>query len=308
MPELLWLYLTALLYYRTSASCVALAEALHTVLHDRWTRMLQGDWSGHTLLELAFRTLFVWERGYLILDDTVIPKPFATTIDGLAWVFSSQERKPVYGLSLVLLVWTTGTLRIPLGIRLWHKGGPSKYVLALEWLSYARNRLRCRPEYVLFDAWYPSKALLKRIRDYGWYFVCRLKKNRRFNGHAVRAYRRHPYWAATGRLTGGLKVLVVRHGAKYYATNRLMLPAAEVRRLYRFRSQIEEVIRVCKDQLSLTGCQARSERAQLHHITCCLVAFCVLERERHERQLSIYQLKRQLSLRVAPVRFLPWRG
>jgi putative transposase len=297
MPELLWLYLTALLYYRTTASCIALAEALQTVSHDRLTRMLQGDWSGHTLLELACRTLFVWERGYLMLDDTVIPKPFATTIDGLAWVFSSQERKPVYGLSLVLLVWTNGTLRIPLGIRLWHKGGPSKYVLALAWLSYARNHLRCRPESGLFDAWYPSKALLKRIRDYGWYFVCRLKKNRHFNGHAVQAYRRHPYWAATGRLTGGLKVLVVRHGAKYYATNRLMLPAAEVRRLYRFRSQLEEVIRVCKDQLSLTGCQARSERAQLHHITCCLVAFCVLERERHERQLSIYQLKRQLSLR-----------
>jgi hypothetical protein len=297
MPELLWLYLTALLYYGTSASCVALAEALQTVSHDRLTRMLQGDWSGHTLLELACRTLFVWERGYLILDDTVIPKPFATTIDGLAWVFSSQERKPVYGLSLVLLVWTNGTLRIPLGRRLWHKGGPSKSVLALELLSYARNRLRCRPESVLFDAWYPSKALLKRIGDYGWYFVCRLKKNRRFNGHAVRAYRRHPYGADRGRLSGGLKVLVVRYGAKYYATNRLMLPAAEVRRLYRFRSQIEEVIRVCQDQLSLTGCQARSERAQLHHITCCLVAFCVLERERHERQLSIYQLKRQLSFR-----------
>ena len=31
MPELLWRYLTALLYYRTSASCVALAEALETV-------------------------------------------------------------------------------------------------------------------------------------------------------------------------------------------------------------------------------------------------------------------------------------
>jgi putative transposase len=227
----------------------------------------------------------------------VIPKPFATAIEGLAWVFSSQERKPVYGFSLVLLVWTNGTLRIPLGIRLWHKGGPSKYTLAMELLSYARNRLHCRPEYVLFDAWYPSKTLLKRIRDYGWYFVCRLKKNRRFNGQAVRAYRRHPYWADRGWLSGGLKVLVVRYGAKYYATNRLMLPAAEVRRLYRVRSQIEEVIRVCKDQLSLTGCQARSERAQLHHITCCLVAFCILERERHERNLSIYKLKRQLSFR-----------
>lgn len=77
--------------------------------------------------------------------------------------------------------------------------------------------------------------------------------------------------------------------------NRLTLSAAEVRRLYRGRAQIEEVIRVCKDQLTLTGCQARSEKAQQHNITCCLIAFCVLERERYDRQLSIYKLKRQLS-------------
>jgi putative transposase len=295
MPMLVWLYLTALLYYRTAATCMAMGEALQIVSHDRLTRMLQADWSGQTLLESACRLLFVWERGYLILDDTVIPKPYATAMEGLAWVFSSTERRPVYGFSLVLLVWTDGTLRIPLSMRLWRKGGPSKYELALELLSYARNRLRCRPEYVLFDAWYPSKALLQRIRDYGWYFVCRLKKNRRFNGQPLRTYRRHPYWAETGRLTGGLKVLVVRYGAKYFATNRLMLPAAEVRRVYRIRSQIEEVIRICKDQLGLRGCQARSERAQLHHIACCLVAFCILERERHDRGLSIYKLSRQLS-------------
>ena len=84
MPALIWLYLTALLYYRTSVSCVALAEALETVSHDRLTRMLQADWSGQTLLELACRTLFVWERGSLILADTVLPKPYATAIEGLA--------------------------------------------------------------------------------------------------------------------------------------------------------------------------------------------------------------------------------
>ena len=302
MPELLWRYLTALLYYGTSASCVALAEALQTVSHDRLTRLLQAEWSGHTLLELAVRTLFGWQRGSLIIDDTVIPKPFATAIEGLAWVFSSQERRPVYGFSLVLLVWTDGQLRIPWGLRLWHRGGPSKYVLALELLSYARNRLRCRPEYVLFDAWSPSKALLKRIRDYGWYFVCRLKKNRRFNGQPLRAFRRHPYWAERGWLAGGVKVLVVRYGTKYFATNRLTLPAVEVRRLYRIRAQVEEVIRVCKDQLGLTGCQARSARAQLHHMACCLTAFCVLERERHDRGLSIYKLKRALSCNGRSIR------
>jgi hypothetical protein len=95
MPELLWLSLTALRYDRTSVSCVALAEALATVSHDRLTRWLQGAWSGQTLLELTLRTRFSWARGDLILDDTVLPKPFATALEGLAWVFSSPERKPV---------------------------------------------------------------------------------------------------------------------------------------------------------------------------------------------------------------------
>jgi len=135
MPTLVWLYLTALLYYRTSGRCVALAEALETVSHDRLTRMLQGDWSGQTLLERAFHTLFVWGRGSLLLADTVVPKPFATAMEGLAGVYSSQAHQPVSGFSLVLLVWTEGILRMPLGIRLWQQGGPAKYPLALELLS-----------------------------------------------------------------------------------------------------------------------------------------------------------------------------
>jgi hypothetical protein len=84
--------------------------------------------------------------------------------------------------------------------------------------------------------------------------VCRLKANRRFNGQPLQAHRRHPYWAETGRLTGGLKVLVVRYGAKYYATNRLMLPAAEVRQVYRVRAQIE----VCQTQpVKMSWCPRR---------------------------------------------------
>jgi hypothetical protein len=50
MPELIWLYLTAWLYDRTSGSGIALAEGRETVSHDRLTRMLQGDWSRPTLL------------------------------------------------------------------------------------------------------------------------------------------------------------------------------------------------------------------------------------------------------------------
>ena len=104
MPLLVWLYLIALLSDQTSATCVALAEALETVSHDRLPRLLRAYGSGPTLLEHVCRTLFVWEEGNLIFDDTVIPKPVATAMDGRVWVFSSQERRPVYSFSLVLLV------------------------------------------------------------------------------------------------------------------------------------------------------------------------------------------------------------
>jgi hypothetical protein len=66
----------------------------------------------------------------------------------------------------------------------------SKSALALEWLSHARKHRRGRPASRLFDAWYPSRALLTRMRDDGWSVVCRLKKKRRFNGHTVRPHRR----------------------------------------------------------------------------------------------------------------------
>ena len=307
MPEPLWIYLMALLYVTNVTTCSAIADAFDSVSHDRLTRMLQGTWSGHTLLNLALRLLFTVAGGYLIVDDTVVAKPYARLLGEAAWVWSNKDRKVLFGVSVVLLVWTDGQSRIPLAFRVWYKGGASKYDLALELLSYARNRLKCKPAFVLFDSWYPSKKLLKRIRDYGWYFVCQLKQNRRFEGRPLVRYLQQPYWHAIGCLSGDLKVFVVRYRRKYYATNRLTLTAQEVRALYRKRHEVEEVIRVLKSQLSLEDCQVGYKRvmaaqpspkvgAQTHHIALCLVAYLIVERERLDQGYTWRQLKRRLIL------------
>jgi putative transposase len=307
MPEPLWVYLMALLYFTNITTCVAIADAFDSASHDQLTRMLQGTWSGQTLFNLALRILFAVAGGDLILDDTVVEKPYARLLGEAAWVWSSKQRKVVFGVSVVLLVWTDGQVRIPLGYRVWHKGGASKFDLALELLSYARNRLKCQPQFVLFDSWYPSNKLLKRLRDYGGYFVCQLKKNRPFDGRALHAYRQQPYWQAVGALRGGLKVFVVRYRRKYYATNRLTLTAKEVRTLYRKRQEVEEVIKVLKSQLSLEACQGGYKRrgaapvqspprAQEHHIALCLIAYLVVERERLDQGVTWRKLKRHLIL------------
>jgi NADPH:quinone reductase-like Zn-dependent oxidoreductase/transposase len=221
--------LKALLYFTRVSTCATMTEALAEASHDRLTRMLQGDWSGQTLLPLALGALFPVAGGSLIIDDTVVEKPYARRLGEAAWVRASKHRKVVFGVSVVLLVWTAGQTRIPVAFRVWKKGGPSKSALALERLRSARNRRKCKPQVVLWDSGYPSKPLLKRRRDSGWYFGCQLKKNRAFAGRALPASLPQPYWQAVGELTGGLKVLVVRHRRKDYATNRLSLTAQEVR-------------------------------------------------------------------------------
>lgn len=312
MPEPLWIYLMALLYFTKVSTCSSIAEVFAEASHDRLTRMLNGGWSGQTLLDLALRVLFTVVGGYLIVDDTVVEKPYAELLSEAGWVWSSKRSKVVYGVSVVVLVWTDGQIRIPIGFRVWEKGGPSKFDLALELLSYARNRLKCKPQFVLFDSWYPSKALLKRIADYGWYFVCRLKKNRCFERVPLHQYLRQPYWQATGFLSGRIKVRVVKYRRTYYATNRLSLTAPEVRQLYRIRQEVEEVIRVVKSQLSLEGCQAGYTRptektthsqpqAQTHHIALCLIAYLIVERERFDQGMSWRRFKRHLILKRSQV-------
>jgi hypothetical protein len=135
MPEPLWVYLMALRYFTKVTTCSAMADAFDSTSHDRLTRMLQGTWSGHTRLDLALRALFTVAGGYLIVDDTVVAKPYARLLGEGAWVWSSKARKVLFGVSVVLLVWTDGQHRIPLAFRVWQKGGVSKYDRALELLS-----------------------------------------------------------------------------------------------------------------------------------------------------------------------------
>jgi len=305
MPMIVWIYLTVLLYYSRVTSCRAMAEAYGKVSHDSLTRMLTGDWDGQKLLNQTVPALFTTiSGGYLILDDTVIEKPYSEKLSEAAWVYSSRQKKTVFGISVVLLIWTNGRVRVPLAYRIWKKGGLSKSDMATEMLSYARNFLKLKPEFVLFDSWYGSERILRRIRDYGWYFICQLKKNRKFNSTALKKYRHQPYWTDSGCLTGGIKVCVAKYRRKYFATNRLSMDPKQIRMIYKFRWQIEEVFKLLKSHLSVENCQSgyqrkglpRCQTAQEHHFVLCLIAFPIIERESIVKNTTWQKLRLNLTL------------
>jgi hypothetical protein len=136
---------------------------------------------------LALRALFPVVGGDVSGDATIVEKPYAALREAAAWGWSTQHNQVVFGMPLVRLVWTNGQVRIPLALRVWQTGGPSKCDWALERLSYARKRRRGTPQFVLCDSWYPAQKLWKRIRDDGWSLVCQLKKHRIVEGRPLRA-------------------------------------------------------------------------------------------------------------------------
>jgi hypothetical protein len=81
----------ALLYFTNLTTCSAISDAFDSVSHDRLTRMLQGPWSGHILLDLALRTLFTVAGGSLIVDDTVVAKPYARLLGEAAYLSTSAS-------------------------------------------------------------------------------------------------------------------------------------------------------------------------------------------------------------------------
>lgn len=294
MPSKIFAYIKGLLVVSETATCTSIARVVEQS-HDSLARIIQDtrlEWQ--TLLSSFIRKILgKLSDGYLMIDDTVINKSFAKVIENIAWVFCSKEGRSVLGLNIVVLAWSNGTVTIPLAIKIWKEGGPSKYVLALQLLSYAKNILKIKPKYVTFDSWYSSKKILQRLQKYDWIFYTQIKRNRKFNGSQVQRRHRNPYWLETGTIDGNFKVLVVKNGKKYFITNNLTATKQQLLASYRTRWKIETMFRTLYNQLGLEECQARSLTTQTAHINLCFMAFVVLERARLETNQTSYQLRRE---------------
>jgi Transposase DDE domain/DDE superfamily endonuclease len=116
------LYLTGLIT-GSEVSATAISQALGEVSHDTLTRFLHGSWwTGRQLLVAAVRVVsWLGGEGWLIVDDVLIPKPYARVIAFCGWDFDHALRRNVCGLRLVFVVWCNGWLTVPLGFYVWQK-------------------------------------------------------------------------------------------------------------------------------------------------------------------------------------------
>jgi len=286
-------YLSSLLYTPWRHTLGILGGTICTS-HDTLTRLLRVKFSWNILLVMVL-TRFKRCRGYVIIDDTEIVKMFAKKIPLLSWLHSHSEGRYIYGLNLVVIAWTNGTVTIPFAFRLYHPdSGKTKIDLAVLLINFTMS-LGVQPEAFLFDAFYAAEKVLKTVRSYGIDYFTQAPKSRLLDGIPLKRQNGgRPYWTKMGTLRGGLKVMVVKVRRKYFISSRLTIKRHVLLAIYKLRWKIEEVFRFTKSELGLERCQSSTLQSQINHIGSCFMLYGLLQ------DIAVYPLNTKGVLTKLP--------
>lgn len=214
--------------------------------------------------------------GNLIVDDTSSPK-YASLQGLIRKLFIPSTSGYCQGYRVLLFLWEAGGIRFPVAFALWHSGSPSLQELALQGFSLLRNQASLKPQAVLADSGYGSQEIVKRLTDYGWPFISRFKKNQNLSGQWIGHLIPRGYGEVTGTLENHTNVKVIRRQRHFLQCNRMTWNARKIRDLYAKRWHIEEVFRILKSCLDLSGCQQHSIQRQVLYVLLCCVALACLE-------------------------------
>lgn len=298
LPEFIDIYLRALLSAPWRFTLVYLS-IFSQKSHDYLTRNLKEKYNFKELLKLLLSKQKL-DEGYVVIDETDVDKSFAPKMKGAGWIYSNRKKKHVFGFHLVTAVWTNQKQTIPLGWKIYQKGGEkTKLDLALELIKYVLFNLNIKPKAFLFDSFYASEEVLKYLISKKQIFVSQVHKNRHLDDEEVRQIEKgRPYWKKTGKLTGNIEVQAVKNKRKYFITNNIGITREEQLKVYKIRWDIEEIFRFAKKELGFEKCQSISLDAQNTHFGFCFLLSGLLQDIAEKTQMTVYQIKQQATLDV----------
>lgn len=255
------------------------------------------------------------KKGYLVIDDSVLDKPYSKKIPMVKKQYSGKHHGLVKGIDLVNMLWTDGDKMIPVDYRAYDmtRDGKTKNDHACEMLDYAEKR-GFSPEYVLMDSWYSSIDNLKNVHRKNWKFIAALKSNRLVSlvqGTYLHvseldwtSKQVHKVWLKAFGWVLVSKIVFVNGDITYVATNDLSLVNPETIRSHNdHRWKIETFHRGIKQCCGIERCYSTLERSQRNHILCAFLAFLKLEVERIQNGISWYEQKWSIS-RAATTNYL----
>ena len=144
---------------------------------------LSHDSVSRWLAETKTQPKDVWSAAKSEVLDTRLTKTRSKKIELVHPQYSGAEHGITSGIGLLNFLWVAEDGQVcPTDFRIWEpaEDGKTKNDHFREMLRMGKER-GINPEAVLADAWYSSLNNLKCIRDLGWNWVMRLKKNRKVN-------------------------------------------------------------------------------------------------------------------------------
>lgn len=153
-----------------------IAKCLGMASHDTLERVvMEKSWAAADIIAALITYTLTCSTGtpfmgYLILDDVIIPKRYAKKLAYAYWDYDYVNKKKIRCMRVVLLLWTNGSIKLPVGYALWHKKDSAfltergldyrtKNELAMELIT---KTVKCHIpfEYLTFDSWYASRGNL----------------------------------------------------------------------------------------------------------------------------------------------------
>ena len=158
-----------------------IAKQLDLASHDTLERVvMEKSWTVANIMSTLITYTLTFSSGapsmgYLILDDVIVPKRYAKKLAYAYWDYDYVNKKKIRCMRVVLLLWTNGYIKLPVGYALWHKKNSAfltergldyrtKNELAMELVTRAVE-CHIQFEYLSFDSWYASRANLKYLHN-----------------------------------------------------------------------------------------------------------------------------------------------
>lgn len=280
-------YVQGLLANAKRKTCIQMAFAL-CLSHDKLQRVL-GKYSIETdaidkyLLSSVKKYQTPENPGHLVIDDSCIPKPYATIMHGIEYVYSSLFGRTVKGFSYLFIVWTNGEITIPLNFAQWIPESlcddgqyKKKCKIAQTLTNQVKDKVSCKT--ILMDGLYQSIEMMIFLDTLGLTFYMRLPRNRTVSttkdGKPVslkmnkkfrlQKNQRSKTWKAYIK---GIFCYITAEKRKkrngeydtvYIVSNRRYHSPKTIIAIYEKRWYIEKFFRTAKQSLGLQDCQAIS--------------------------------------------------
>lgn len=292
---ILYQVLDAFINSISHSSLFSVWEQTKTCSYEELIEFFKEDYLNQDLILEAKDKLFNANEGYNVLDEIVLSKSKSGKHKFVKRRYKSAGGYIVPGVSIIVLVWTDGKIRVPLRFRI-QLNGEKHTESALYLMSWYRNKISKRINYITFDSAFASEKVLKRLEDYGWCFVTRIAKTRKFNGKQVQKAHRGGYFTKIGEIQG-LRVKVVRREEKFFVTNRLNMSSKKIVEIYGERAIIEEIFRVLKQECHWSRCQLREHEHYENYYMIGIINFMLLEYLRLQGfGDTIYRIRRDILL------------